>query len=290
MVEISSGAQVCAGFILIIGFAISSLVIYAQGTAFPDGGECALPIEVANLTTASLEKSLISQWRWTYEDDDAALKIRAKCPSVHQDADVFYNDKLIGRTKGKAWNFEGSFDMLDCNGEKFGKWSAGSWSQKVENQWTFQVNSYLEKDGKTIAYIKGETFMSDNVEIVDAESGLLVAQMSRNIISVPWTWEIVRHRPEHPGADWRLLLGIIGKESFATSDDKNCICNQYFYGLLYSLIAVVSIIACMVFCACCVGGAACLSMCPCPCPEDNEHAPTYNPKGYGNSGNDITVV
>jgi len=285
MIEISTGAQICLFCILIIGFSISSLVIYAKGTAFPDGGDCALPMEVANLTHASLEKSLISQWRWTYEDEGAALKMRAMCPSARQEADVFYNQKLIGRTKGKLWNFEGSFDVLDCNGDKMGKWSAGSWAQNVENSFTYQVNSYIEnKEGERIAYIKGENFVSSNIEIVDAIDGELVALMQRDVISLEWTWEILRKQPEHPAADWRLLLGIIGKESFATDNDKNCICNQYFYGLLYSLIAVVCIVFCMALCACCVGGStaldACLSMCPCE--RDDEENSTA--KGYGNSG------
>lgn len=263
-----NAAKILGGLILIVGFAISSIVIHAKGTAFPDKGDCALPFEVANLTKASLDKSLMSQWRWTYEDENQDLKIRATCPSHYQDADVFYNDKLIARTKGKIFNFEGSFDLLDCNGKKFGRWSAGSWGNRIQNKWAFEVNSYIEKDGEIIGWIQGENFVSENIGIVSAQSGELVATMKRDKISLSWSWEIVRHQPLHPAADWRFLLGIIGKESFGEDEDDSCMCNQYFYGLLYALIGVVSLIFCMAGCVCCTFGPrvacnTCLLMFPC---------------------------
>lgn len=245
----------CAGaifwFVVLSGFGISLLAIYSSGTSFPDGGECALPFEIANATTAHLEKSLISRWRWTYEDEDKFLKIRAMCPSGHQDADLFYDDMLIGRTQGEVFNVDGSFDVLDCNGEKLGKWSAGSFGQSLENQLTYQVNSYIEKDGLRIAYIKGENFVSTEIEIVDAETGILVAEMSRDVLTFSaWTWVIERHLPEHPAADWRFLMGIIGKESFAADPDSNCICNEYFFYLVYTLLACVCMTFCLLGCLC----------------------------------------
>jgi len=261
-------AQLLITFVVIVGFGISCVYIHAKGTAFPDKGDCALPFEVANLTEASLEKSIISQWRWTYEDESEGLKIRAKCPSLHQDADVFHNGKLIARTQGQIFNFEGSFDLLDCNGKKFGRWSAGSWENAITNFYTFSVNSFLEKDGEIVGWIEGENFMSDNIVIRAADSENVVASMSRDIISLTWTWEIHRHHPMHPAADWRFILGIIGKESFAEDSDEHCICNQYFYHLGYTLIGVICLIFCCGLYVCCQHGPAfmcdaCLSTMEC---------------------------
>ena len=82
-------------------------------------------------------------------------------------------------------------------GRKWGLWTADSALRSLANDFTFRVNSRIEKDGETVGFFKGEKFMSHDITIVSSEDGSEVASMRRNVLSLsPWTWEIERMQPE----------------------------------------------------------------------------------------------
>ena len=94
----------------------------------------------------------------------------------------------------------------------------------------------------TLGYVAGTHFFSDNIQITSAATGNVVATLTRNTLSIKWVWEISIAEPSDPAAHPLVLALIAGKKSFSDDPNSTDVCNNYFWGVAWTLVAIVSLI------------------------------------------------
>jgi heme/copper-type cytochrome/quinol oxidase subunit 2 len=250
----STNCQKCAigiGISLIIfGFGISEIVIFTKGTKYLDTNtQCQkFPIGIPEINA---NKIISNQWHWTYQksntynDTTFKISIKQKCPTMTHDANVYLNDILIARTDGKVITLTSKVNINDCHGNTLFVFEASDFEQVIINQNKIFVNKQIKDTNKNIlGYVKGKNFFVNNdISILD-KNGNNVADISRNKLSFDWVWKFKIYDYNSPLSDMRLLASIAGKQAFGEDDNKTDICNDYFWNLAWTLIAIIS---CIIF-------------------------------------------
>eukprot|EP01012_Entosiphon_sulcatum_P019333 TRINITY_DN24180_c0_g1_i2.p1 TRINITY_DN24180_c0_g1~~TRINITY_DN24180_c0_g1_i2.p1 ORF type:complete len:280 (+),score=31.04 TRINITY_DN24180_c0_g1_i2:22-840(+) len=243
---------VVVALLLLVGFAASVIHIARTGTATSSAsGEC---MEMPKLAAFHAQKQLWSRWHWTYQVGEYDATLRTRCPGFPM-ADVFYRGQLVARERRHwTWGY-----VQDCHGNELYamRWNPKGWNFVWRN---FRIYaSYVlqePNDGPVVAYsISTGKGFTDTVSVTDYQTGTTVAVATRKVLSLSaWRWDFTVNNVSHPAGDPRVLLVLAGKVSFETGDsDKSDVCNSYFWGVVWILVAL----ACALFCGLlCLAGYA----------------------------------
>ena len=99
-------------------------------------------------------------------------------------------------------------------------------------------------DGSTLAYVDGEHFIIDNINLKDVNTGNNIANLYRDrFTATEWTWTITVYDLNHPVADPVLLSLIAGQRSFGSDPNSTDMCNNYFTVVGWLLVAILGLAA-----------------------------------------------
>ena len=104
--------------------------------------------------------------------------------------------------------------------------------------------SYLihAPNGTVVAYVDGSRFAGDDINIIDAATSAVIANLRRDTWTLSaWTWNITAYQPQHPVADGTVLALIAGYKAFHSNSTD--VCNGYFNFVAYTIGTVVLIAA-----------------------------------------------
>nr|QBK92700.1 MAG: hypothetical protein LCPAC401_03380 [Pithovirus LCPAC401] len=177
--------------------------------------------------TYKINKVITARWSWKYERGN--YKVKGRCVSINHDADVFYKDKLVGRTDAKTLSITSETPIIDCTGKMLVLMKTGDAFETTINQNNIDVSyEFRSPNGTIIAYSDSKHFISDKIKIFDIE-GRSIAKLERNKFSTTWKWKIEVSNQNHTMANPVILLAIAGKRSFSENKDKADACNIMFW-------------------------------------------------------------
>ncbi len=242
-------------FVVLFGFAMSLVGIYddsinvyrSSSTTCPNYMKMNLTSFSMNLTNFAIPseftatKSLLSQWNWKYEVNDFDGQIKQRCPTTQHDVDVYINGYFAGRSDGKILSTVSEIDINDCHNSRLYTARTGDFFQTVINGNKIWVSFELrDLDGNTIAYVDSKKFFTTNIDIKNTQ-GVVVANLYRGI-NFPWKWDFNLYDQTAHGANPIVLMILAGHSSFSDDDNSTDICNSYFWGVTWTLVALGSCI------------------------------------------------
>ena len=192
-----------------------------------DSQECNL---VERKSDYELTKELSSQWKWTYKNRD--IKIQLLCPSSRHDTNIYYNDTYVGGTDIKIISAVTETLIIDCHGTPLFFLRTGNLFGTIINGNKILVN-YEVRDAEDtiIAYSTGKHFITDEIELLDANREFTIATLTRNTFSTKWIWKIHVNSFFHEASDPLVLFSIAGMRSFAGKGTDGC--NTFYWWSLY---------------------------------------------------------
>lgn len=222
----------------IFGLGISEIVIYSDGTKYP-GGECGMFPQ--NMTSITATKNIWSQWNWKYDFEKG--KIEQACPTIKHDVNVFYDGKLVSRSRGEIFSTVSETTIYNCKGNKIYQTRTGDLFQTIINGNKIMVSYELrDRDNKILAYVEGKYLLTDEISIISTRTNKVVAKLSRNKWSMKWKWDIEIIDVDDEASNPVCLLTIAGQRSFGENAKKTDGCNNYFYGIAYFFLVVAVVI------------------------------------------------
>ena len=221
-----------------LGFGISEIMIYTEGVKYP-GGECGTFPQ--NMTSITATKNIWSQWKWKYDFDKG--KIEQACPTLKHDLNIFYDGKLVSRSKGEIFSTVSKTTIYDCDGKKIYQTRTGNLFDTIVNGNKIMVSYELrDRNEKMLAYVEGKYLLTDEINVISTRTNKVVAKLSRNKWNLKWKWDIDIIDFEDEASNPICLLTIAGQRSFGENDKKTDGCNHYFYGVAYSFLVMAVII------------------------------------------------
>lgn len=246
----------------IVGFGIFEAVQYSRGRAYLSNSDSCGTFP-KNITSFEAEKQIFSQWNWTYKFNGFSGSIKQSCPTTQHDVDVYVNDVLSVRANRKFFSLTQQADLKDCHGNTMYVITAGDAMQAFING--FKIDTTLQLRDSTndaiLAYVKGTHFITNDITLYDTH-GNQIAHSYRNTLSFDWKWKITIFQQNVSASDPRVLTVIAGMQSFdPTSDDGTDICNNMFWGIAWTFLAIGIILFCLIcygvfllikkYCDCC---------------------------------------
>jgi len=228
-------------FLAMLSFGIAEIVIYKKSkeTTSPSTSCPVFP----NVTTFSLEKQILSQWHWRYDfSDDLDVNIQQSCPTTTHDSILYIDGQVSAMTDGKFFSTVSKTYIKDCHGNVIYVVRTGDLFETIINSNQILVSYELrDNNDNIIAYVAGNNFIDNNMDITDIY-GNNVANLNRPLSSLYLDWTINIYNTSSPGADPRVLTLLAGKKSFSDNSKKTDICNNFFWGVAWTFLAIGIII------------------------------------------------
>jgi hypothetical protein len=237
-----NGVIISVIFIIPFVFAMSLVGIHdASNRVYQSSNTVCPNMRALNLTRFTATKKILSQWNWRYEVNEFDSKVVQRCNTVQHDVDVFFNGDFIGRTDGKIATTVSKNYITDCHGDTLYTSRTADAFETLVNSNKIIVSYELRDNGNNVvAYADETNFFSNDINIKDI-NGNVVANLYRGI-SIPWEWTIKIYDQNADGANPLVLLAIAGKASFSDNGSKTDICNNYFWGVTWTLVAIASVL------------------------------------------------
>lgn len=238
--------------VVMVGFMIAELAIWVGGkySVAPEGDVCpSIPLNTSTggVTHFAFQKDLWSRWHWRYNGEGAIKgKIEQRCPSFTHDVELSLNGKTAGRTDGKLASYISTTFVQDCHGEEVFEWDSGNMIQTFINKFRINAKYIIRRRGVIIAFVDSTEFFETTIILKDADpvwNGHWpeIARMNRKKLTLSaWTWEFTVTNASHPACDGLLLTSLAGQRSFSEgNDDATDMCNGFFRGVGYLLVAIL---------------------------------------------------
>jgi uncharacterized protein YxjI len=200
----------------------------------------------SNTTHYTLKKKFYNQVHWRYNIQEFSGYVQLICPTVEYDSILYVNDDIVGYIDGKILTTVSRSYINDCQGERLYTIKTGSKFQTIINSFKIDVSLLIkDKDNNiTLGYVEAEYFFTDNIDIKNT-NGTVVANLKKNFLSYEWTVNV--YDINSPAADKLILSLLAGKRSFSDSynsngDQTTDLCNGFFWGVSWTLVALVSLI------------------------------------------------
>ncbi|AYV78946.1 MAG: hypothetical protein Edafosvirus56_2 [Edafosvirus sp.] len=226
---------ICVLTAMIVGFGISDATIYGQSRDFTSTGDTC-PSFPQNLTSYTLKKQLLKQWKWTYNFQEFSGYVNQRCPSVLHDSDIYLGDSLISRSDQKVTSLVGRTYIYDCHGTIIYQVQAHDLFDAIINGLKITVSfQIMSADGSnTVGYVKGRYLIYDHIVIIDSY-GNDIAHIDRDLLGLTWTFAV--SNTSSPVSDPRVLTKLAAYKSFSEGDNTDG-CNNYFWGIAWFFLAI----------------------------------------------------
>jgi len=204
-------------------------------------------------TSYSMEKKLTAQWNWHYTwNGNKNIQIRQICPTVHHDAAIFVDNKLLARTRGEILSTSSTVKIVRSDDELLYILQTSGIGGTILNNiqqygGTFDIYAQddIHKKIEKIGIVHySYTPILDSVTLFDPNTAIPVVVASRNKVTLSsWTWTINVNSPSVSQKlhDPLLLSLLLGKISFHSNKNTD-LCNS-----TYIVLCVVFGIVCLVF-------------------------------------------
>lgn len=234
--------------LFLIGSAIADLVIIGESNniSYSHDKSCGMDLKNTNETKITLEKELLSQWNWRY--DKSGMSVEQICGTSYQHDATFYVGGVL-----TSYSFERFIipyvyiydtKIYDCHNDHIYTIKTGSVWDIVVNEMKINVALTIQNSsGSVICYASGTNFINNNFDIIEASSGITIANLERDYFDVPqkWVFTTLNNRTfgdsEATDLRWMVLLG--GKISFSDSGKKTDGCNNFVFGTGYTWVLLL---------------------------------------------------
>ena len=233
---------------VVVGLGISDAVIYGQSKKFtPDGDDC--PMFPANLTSYTLDKQLLKQWKWQYNFPEFQGFAQKRCPTVTGgDVDVYLHgdeiNNLVVRSNQEVSSLVGRTYVYDCHGNVLYQVQAHNVFDAIINGLKISVSyQIMSADGtQTLGYVSGDYILIDDINVIDTY-GTVVANIQRDILGIKWSFSA--YNTSSIVSDPRILTKLAMYKSFS-EDDSTDGCNSYFWGIAWLFLALGIALICWI--------------------------------------------
>lgn len=192
--------------IILLGFSLSSIIIYSQRNLYIQGSCTVLEIS----SNFDIEKVITNLWTSTYKTGNIYLK--QYCPSHNYETNLLKDNIFISRTDNS--------NILDCHGNKI-------------YDMIFQNVSYFE-----IPNLCYSNNLNSNIIYLKDIDGNIISKINKNDEIFVTDWSVTILNTYHPGNDPRIIFSLIGELSIKQYD----ICNKYFWSVSWSVLTLFSLI------------------------------------------------
>jgi hypothetical protein len=255
--KLTFGALGCCGSVavavlLLYGFFGAELGLFVP---LPRGTPChAFDVSMHPSFVFQKQPLSLSLWHWKYVSDTDGLhgSFAHQCPTWRHETQLTVNDVVVGSTNVSALSGLSVTHVLDCHGDVAFSWDSGRIFATTTTPSSFRVNAnyvIMSAAGDAIAYVNdGDTFFENDIDILSAADSSLVANIhGQTCALLPWRWTYTVFNASHPAASVLLLTMLTGQVSFDVGTTDGC--NNFFALLIFWLVAVASLLLCMLGCA-----------------------------------------
>lgn len=245
--------------IAIIAMDFSIIGIYdAEKNSYSDDGTVCAELS-ENITSFSVTETWGSAigvaQHWEFRADQFPGKIIKKCPTLTDDAEVYVNGRLAGKSDGKILSVLSENRIRDCTRKIKYVIKTGSVFDTVINGNKISVSfvMYDNTESKNVlAYVEGSHFFFDEFVLRDPTTNAAITRITSSPLNVIKKWDVVRYNTSHPASSFLVIGSVIGKKSFTekTNDKdkdkdgnkKNDVCNNYFWVVPWLNIILLAIV------------------------------------------------
>ncbi len=169
-----------------------------------------------------------------------------RCPTWKHNTQLALNGASAGRTSVAVVSAVSATHVLDCHDDVVFTWDTGDMFTSIINSFKVSAKYVIRSGtGDVVAFVSGDTFVSDDIDVRSATDGSRVANMRRNRFSLaPLTWEYTVLNASHPAASVLLMTMITGQLSFDGRYTDSC--NNFFAIIGFCLTALASFMLCVV--------------------------------------------
>jgi len=206
-------------------------------------------------TQYTMKKKVMAQWNWSYTwNDNANIQVRQICPTLHHDAGIFVDNKLLARTMGKIASTSSTVKIVRSDDVVLYTLTTSGIVGTILNNiqqygGTFDVYVQdVQKNNEKIGIVHySYTPILDSVTIFEPNTAIPVVVASRNKVTLSsWTWNINVYSQPYPSVSQKLhdpllISLLLGKISFHSNENTD-LCNS-----TYILLCVVFGILIVVF-------------------------------------------
>jgi hypothetical protein len=244
-----SRALLCWGTVVAVvtGFVAAEVGIFAAGQFEPLSRDSSCPtINLTAQPSFHFHKQVMSMWHWRYTSSDVDGVFEHRCPTWKHNTQLALNGASAGRTSVAVLSAVSATDVLDCHDDVVFTWDTGDMFTSIINSFKVSAKYVIRSgSGDVIAYVSGDTFVVDDIDVRSVIDGSRVANMRRNRFALaPWSWDYTVFNASHPAASVLLMTMITGQLSFEGRYTDSC--NNFFAIIGFTVVAFASFMLCVV--------------------------------------------
>lgn len=227
-------------YICVFTFGIHAAVIYDNGKKYSTN-DCPT-LELCRNCEITLTNKWYDLWHYTFTTGD--ISIEQVCPSANRDVKIYTYGTLYSRSDKKTFTTVSTNYINNCQGDtKYIVQTADIW-KTISNLNGITASLLItDPNNNYLAYVQGTGFFNYDFDIIDYKTGLTIAHMTREFLSIPEKWNINIYNNSSPALKSEVLYTIAARQSFIDEDDSD-ICNQYFWGASITVLTIMCLTAC----------------------------------------------